>query len=161
MNIDKRGFRAGVAMILVNNQNRVFWAKRIKQHAWQFPQGGILEEESPEEAMFRELHEEVGLDSEDVDIIAHSKDFLYYRLPTTMIRHYSQPVCIGQKQKWYLLRLVGDETHINFNETSAPEFDDYRWIYYWTPVRKIITFKRRIYRQALKEFSPYLFDSAV
>jgi putative (di)nucleoside polyphosphate hydrolase len=97
MTIDKKGFRIGIAVILVNKENRVFWAKRIGQNAWQFPQGGVLEKESSEEAMLRELHEETGLDPEDVKIIASSKNWLYYHLPINMIRHDLHPLCIGQR----------------------------------------------------------------
>lgn len=156
--IDKKGFREGVAIILVNHRKHVFWAKRVGQNAWQFPQGGILPGETPEEAMYRELEEEIGLKPENVDIIACSTDWLRYRLPRQMIRYYSKPICIGQRQKWFLLRLVGDESAIRFDHTDSPEFDAYRWVKYWYPLRRVIAFKRRVYRQALQEFAPLLFD---
>jgi putative (di)nucleoside polyphosphate hydrolase len=159
MSIDRNGFRKGVAMIVVNNCNRVLWAKRIHQEAWQFPQGGLMENESPEEAVYRELHEEVGLQPKDISVIANTKNWLYYRLPVQMIRHHSQPICIGQKQKWYLLRLLSEDKEISFDTTDKPEFEDYRWVYYWLPLKKIVPFKRRVYREALREFSSVLFKN--
>ncbi len=156
--IDKKGFREGVAIILVNHRKHVLWAKRVGQNAWQFPQGGLLPGEMPQEAMYRELEEEVGLKPEDVEIIACSKDWLRYRLPRQMIRYYSKPICIGQRQKWFLLRLVGDEKDIRFDHTDSPEFDGYRWVKYWYPLRRVISFKRRVYRSALQEFAPLLFE---
>lgn len=155
--IDQKGFRAGVAVILINNRKHVLWTKRVGQNAWQFPQGGMLPGESPEQAMYRELEEEVGLKPEDVEVLACSKEWLRYRLPRHMIRYYSKPVCIGQKQKWYLLRLLADESAIRFDHTDSPEFDAYRWVKYWYPLRRVIPFKRRVYRRALQEFAPLLF----
>lgn len=155
--IDKKGFRAGVAVIIVNHRKHVLWAKRVGQNAWQFPQGGLLPGESPEQGMYRELQEEVGLKPEDVEVLACSKEWLRYRLPRQMIRYYSKPICIGQKQKYFLLRLVGDERLIRFDYTDSPEFDNYRWVKYWYPLRRVIAFKRKVYRSALQEFAPLLF----
>jgi len=156
--IDRRGFRLGVGIIIVNDINRVFLARRIRQNAWQFPQGGIKVNETSEEAMFREMKEEVGLDPCDVDILAHSKEWLYYRLPRRMVRYNSRPVCIGQKQKWYLLRMKGSEDHFKFDITDTPEFDGFRWVNYWFPLRRVIPFKKGVYRKALTEFSPIIFN---
>jgi putative (di)nucleoside polyphosphate hydrolase len=157
MVIDRRGFRAGVAVVLINKKNQVFWGKRIREDSWQFPQGGLLKNEDTTQAMFRELHEEVGLEPRDVEIMASSQQWLHYRFPEYMIRRYSHPVCIGQKQRWFLLRLIGDETSLRFNASENPEFDDYRWLYYWAPMMKIVPFKQQVYRQALCEFSSFVF----
>src|ERR1700728_1712200 len=102
--IDEDGFRHGVGIILVNSRRQVFIAKRIGKSAWQFPQGGIKNHETSEEAMFRELREEIGLEVSDVKVLAQSRRWLRYRLPKRLIRHYSKPLCIGQKQKWFLLQ---------------------------------------------------------
>jgi len=151
--IDRDGFRHGVGIILVNARRQLFLAKRIGKPAWQFPQGGIKEIETPEEAMFRELREEIGLRADDVKVLATTKRWLKYRLPKRLIRHHSQPLCIGQKQKWFLLRMVADESHVNLNATDSPEFDSWAWVSYWYPLTQVISFKRRVYTMAMKEFA--------
>ncbi len=151
--IDAQGFRHGVGIILINNEQKVFWAKRIGQDAWQFPQGGLMDNETPEQGMYRELHEETGLKPEDVQIVMETKNWLYYRLPRRLIRTHQKPLCIGQKQKWFLLRAVGNMENINFSVTDSPEFDDWRWVDYWYPLKHVIRFKRKVYQRALKELS--------
>ena len=155
--IDSDGFRPNVGIVLSNEAGQVFWAKRIGQDAWQFPQGGIKAEESAEVAMYRELREEVGLLPEHVEIVGCTNDWLKYWLPEKFIRHNSLPLCIGQKQIWYLLKLVADETNVNLAHSERPEFDHWEWIDYWTPASKVIDFKRNVYQQALDEFAPFLF----
>lgn len=156
--IDEEGFRLNVGVILVNQQKKLFWGKRIGQDAWQFPQGGINENEPIEEALFRELKEEVGLSRQDVKILANSKHWLKYRLPKRLIRMGSTPVCVGQKQKWYLLMLTSDPKAIKLDEGVKPEFDDWKWVSYWYPLHQVISFKREVYRQALMEFFPILME---
>lgn len=151
--IDKAGYRCGVGIILVNQHRQVFFAKRIGMLAWQFPQGGMKEEETPEQTMFRELREEIGLLPEDVEVLGTSRRWLRYRLPARLVRHYAKPVCIGQKQKWFLLRLINDESRIDLNANGEPEFDSWAWVSYWYPLRQVVTFKRRVYVMALKEFA--------
>lgn len=151
--IDKAGYRYGVGIILVNENRQVFFAKRIGMMAWQFPQGGMLEHETPEQAMYRELKEEVGLDPEDVEILAISRRWLRYRLPERLVRHHSRPLCIGQKQKWFLLRLVNPDAKVDLQHNDDPEFDSWAWVSYWFPLKQVVTFKRRVYVMALKEFA--------
>ncbi|HVX00511.1 MAG TPA: RNA pyrophosphohydrolase [Candidatus Babeliaceae bacterium] len=151
--IDQDGFRHGVGIILVNAKRQVFLAKRIGKEAWQFPQGGIKESETPEEAMFRELKEEIGLQSDDVKILATTRRWLRYRLPKKLVRHYSIPLCIGQKQKWFLLQLKSNESQINLTATDTPEFDSWAWVSYWYPLTQVVAFKRRVYNLAMKEFA--------
>lgn len=155
--IDSEGFRANVGIVLSNDAGQVFWAKRIGQDAWQFPQGGIKADESAEVAMYRELREEVGLLPKHVEIVGYTNDWLKYWLPQKFIRHNSLPLCIGQKQIWYLLKLVADETNVNLAHSENPEFDHWEWIDYWTPASRVIDFKRNVYQQALDEFAPFLF----
>lgn len=152
--IDAEGFRANVGIVICNNKGQVFWARRFGQHSWQYPQGGIDQGESAEQAMFRELNEEVGLLPEHVEVLGVTKHWLRYRLPKRLIRHDSSPICIGQKQKWFLLRLKSDESAVDFTKTSHPEFDDWRWVSFWYPVRQVVAFKREVYRKAMKEFAP-------
>jgi putative (di)nucleoside polyphosphate hydrolase len=151
--IDSDGFRHGVGIILVNSKRQVFVGKRVGKEAWQFPQGGIKELESPEEAMFRELKEEVGLNVEDVKVLASSKRWLRYRLPSRLVRRTSQPLCIGQKQKWFLLQLINTDESINLTATDSPEFDSWAWVSYWYPLTQVVSFKRRVYNMAMKEFA--------
>jgi putative (di)nucleoside polyphosphate hydrolase len=151
--IDKAGYRYGVGIILVNDNRQVFFAKRIGMVAWQFPQGGMKEEETPEQTMYRELKEEIGLNPEDVQIISSTRRWLRYRLPARLVRHYAKPLCIGQKQKWFLLRLTNKAAEINLQVNADPEFDAWAWVSYWHPLRQVVTFKRRVYVMALKEFA--------
>jgi putative (di)nucleoside polyphosphate hydrolase len=151
--IDDDGFRQGVGIILVNAKRQVFLAKRIGKIAWQFPQGGIKAEESPVEAMYRELQEEIGLHAEDVKVLSTTRRWLRYRLPKRLVRHYSKPICIGQKQKWFLLQLVNKEARINLSITDTPEFDSWAWVSYWYPLTQVVAFKRRVYSLAMKEFA--------
>ena len=155
--IDAEGYRANVGIILCQDNGRVFWARRIGQDAWQFPQGGIQEKETAEQALFRELEEEVGLKNDDVEILASTKGWLKYDLPQNLIRRDSLPLCIGQKQVWYLLRLRSPEEKVCLDMSDTPEFDHWRWVDYWTPMREVVSFKRNVYMQALKEFYPLLF----
>ena len=149
--IDSEGFRPNVGIILANDIGQVLWAKRIGHNAWQFPQGGIHFGETPEQALFRELREEVGLLPEHVQIIAQTEGWLHYRLPLRYIRSDSDPVCIGQKQKWFLLKLVASTNHIQLNLNDPPEFDQWQWVSYWYPLGQVVNFKRDVYRRAMLE----------
>lgn len=154
--IDVKGYRANVGIVLYNRAGQLLWCKRCGQDAWQFPQGGIAEAESPEDALYRELQEETGLQSDDVEIVARSKDWLKYRLPPHLIRKRCFPKCIGQKQRWFLLRMVGDDSRIDLQHSDSPEFDGWAWVDYWKPMQEVIFFKRNVYRRALNEFAPVL-----
>lgn len=152
--IDSAGYRYGVGIILVNDNRKVFIAKRIGMAAWQFPQGGMKEDETPEQTMYRELKEEIGLNPEDVRILASTKRWLRYRLPQRLIRRHTQPLCIGQKQKWFLLRIADpNNVKIDLCANDSPEFDSWAWVSYWHPLREVAIFKRRVYIMALKEFA--------
>jgi len=153
--IDADGFRPNVGIILTNDKGRVLWARRVGgQDAWQFPQGGIKRNEDPDVALYRELEEETGLVAEDVEVLGVTKGWLRYRLPKKLIRANKSPVCIGQKQKWYLLKLVSEDAAINLNMGDSPEFDHWDWVTYWYPLAKVVSFKRDVYRRALKELIP-------
>ena len=154
--IDKEGFRANVGIILANCDGKVFWGKRIGQTSWQFPQGGIDPGETPLEAMYRELHEETGLLSKHVEVIGCTQDWLRYRLPKHMIRHRSSPTCIGQKQRWFLLRLMCSDNSVNLRATNIPEFDSWRWVDYSYPTKEVVYFKRKVYEKAMAELEPLL-----
>ncbi|MFE8072872.1 RNA pyrophosphohydrolase [Marinobacteraceae bacterium S3BR75-40.1] len=155
--IDSDGFRPNVGIILANRRGEVLWARRIGQDSWQFPQGGIQQNESAEEALFRELGEEIGLGSEDVNIVGCTRGWLRYRLPRRLIRHNSHPVCVGQKQKWFLLEMLSPDSSVSVDHTHSPEFDGWQWVSYWYPLGQVVAFKREVYRKALRELAPRLF----
>lgn len=154
--IDRDGYRPNVGIILLNAKNEVFWGKRVKQHSWQFPQGGIKPGESPEQAMFRELHEEVGLNPEHVRILGRTRDWLRYEVPAQWLRRDWRGHYRGQKQIWFLLRFLGRDCDVCLRATDHPEFDAWRWYDYWGPLRSVIEFKRSVYQQALTELARYL-----
>lgn len=154
--VDKDGYRPNVGVILCNQRNQVLWARRRGHNAWQFPQGGVKSHESVEQALFRELWEEVGLRTSDVEIIGRTREWLRYEIPKRYLRHSRNRSFKGQKQIWFLLRLVGREDNVRLNVSAKPEFDDWRWVEYWAPVEQIIDFKRDVYRQALSELEPLL-----
>lgn len=154
--LDREGFRPNVGIILLNQKNQVFWGKRIRTHSWQFPQGGIKYGETPEQAMYRELHEEVGLTQEHVRIIARTRDWLRYEVPDHFIRRDARGHYRGQKQIWFLLQLVGRDTDMNLRATDHPEFDAWRWNEYWVPLEVVIEFKRDVYQMALTELARFL-----
>jgi len=158
--IDLDGFRPNVGIILCNEVGKLFWAKRVGQEAWQFPQGGIREDETLKQALYRELWEETGLQPEHVEIVGVTRKWLRYRLPKRYIRQHSRPLCIGQKQRWFLLRLTSDEKRVCLDASKTPEFDGWRWINYWDPIDEVVFFKRNVYRKALKELEPLLFADA-
>jgi putative (di)nucleoside polyphosphate hydrolase len=155
--VDADGFRPNVGIVLSNDLGQVLWARRVGGHdAWQFPQGGINEDESLEEALFRELHEEVGLAADSVEILARTRDWLHYRLPKRLRRYNSSPGFKGQKQKWFLLRMLCADELVQVDVTAKPEFDHWRWVSYWYPICQVVDFKRDVYRRALKELAPHL-----
>lgn len=154
--IDADGFRPNVGIVLCNAEGQLLWAKRIGQQAWQFPQGGIQRGERPEDALFRELNEELGLGPADVQILGVTSGWLRYRLPARYLRRSRGRVCIGQKQKWFALRLLADDGAIRFDACDKPEFDGWRWVDYWLPLDEVVDFKREVYHAALRELAPLL-----
>jgi putative (di)nucleoside polyphosphate hydrolase len=155
--IDPDGFRPNVGIILTNSERRLFWGRRVGQNAWQFPQGGIKSDETPQQAMFRELQEEVGLLPHQVTLLGSTRHWLRYRLPKRFIRRHCGPICIGQKQVWFMLRVDCGEDAFCLNRCDKPEFDAWRWVRYWQPLREVVYFKRRVYQQALEELAPRLY----
>ncbi|MBL7003893.1 MAG: RNA pyrophosphohydrolase [Gammaproteobacteria bacterium] len=154
--IDIDGYRANVGVIICNTNGQVMWAKRIKQNAWQFPQGGVDANESAIETMYRELWEETGLEESDVALLKSTNTWYRYKLPKRMVRPNTPPVCIGQKQKWFLLQLTSPDSHVNLAVTETPEFEQWKWVDYWLPSKQVVGFKRRVYLCMLNELSPYL-----
>ena len=153
--IDPDGYRPNVGIVLMHPDGRVFWARRVRRDGWQFPQGGMNSDETPLEAMYRELREETGLGPEHVDVLGVTPGWLRYKLPRRAIRRTDKLVCIGQKQVWYLLRLNGQDTDVRLDLTETPEFDLWRWVDFWYPVEHVVTFKRGVYASALRHLAPF------
>lgn len=157
--LDEFGYRPNVGIILVNDLNQVFWGKRIREEAWQFPQGGIQDGEDPETAMYRELFEETGLKPEHVEIMARTQDWLHYSVPERWVRREWRGLYKGQKQIWFLLRMLGQDGDIQLKSgAEKPEFDDWIWHDFFVPLESVIEFKRDVYWLALQELSRYLFS---
>lgn len=154
--LDREGFRPNVGIILLNSNNQVWWGKRLRENSWQFPQGGIKHGESPEQAMLRELEEEIGLHPKHVEIIGRTRDWLRYEVPPQFIKREVRGHYRGQKQIWFLLRMLGEDSDINLKYTSHPEFDGWEWHAYWVPLETVIEFKRDVYKKALRELSKHV-----
>jgi putative (di)nucleoside polyphosphate hydrolase len=155
----ENGYRLNIGIVLCNDADRLFWARRINHDGWQFPQGGLRCTESPEEALYRELYEEVGLRPEHVRVLGCTSDWLCYDLPLHMRRAPRRKGFRGQKQKWFLLRFVGADASIRLDCSGRPEFDEWRWVEFWDPVKQIVEFKRDVYQRALSELEPLLSDA--
>jgi putative (di)nucleoside polyphosphate hydrolase len=154
--IDKDGYRPNVGIIILNARNEVFWGKRVNQHAWQFPQGGIKHGESPERAMYRELQEEVGLAPHHVKILGRTRGWLRYDVPDQWVKRDWRGNYRGQKQIWYLLRFIARDCDVHLRASERPEFDAWRWNEYWVPLDTVIEFKREVYHRALNELSRFV-----
>jgi len=154
--LDRDGYRPNVGIILANGRDEVFWGKRVNQHAWQFPQGGFKHGEAPEQAMYRELEEETGLTPDHVRILGRTRQWLRYEVPDKWVRRDWRGTYRGQKQIWFLLRMLGRDCDVRLRTSDKPEFDAWRWHDYWVPLEAVIDFKREVYQQALTELHRYL-----
>jgi putative (di)nucleoside polyphosphate hydrolase len=152
--IDPDGYRPNVGIIIARHGGELFWGRRVNRDGWQFPQGGMNSDETPLEAMYRELREETGLDAADVEVLGATAGWLRYRLPERYLRRTERPMCIGQKQVWFLLRLVGADDSVRLDATDHPEFDRWRWVDFWYPPQHVVSFKRRVYERALRQLEP-------
>lgn len=153
--IDKDGYRPNVGIILANPAGQVLWAHRCRGDGWQFPQGGVKPQETIEQALYRELYEEVGLAESHVRVCGRTRNWLRYDIPG----EYRRPAGSrfrGQKQVWFLLRLIGADSDMRLDLSRSPEFDAWRWVEYWSPLESIVAFKRDVYQTALTELAPLL-----
>ncbi len=132
--IDNNGFRLNVGIILTNGTGQLFWGRRVGQEAWQFPQGGLQDQEDVQQALFRELQEEVGLTQEDVVLLAESKEWLSYRLPKRLVRSDYSPYLHWSKTKMVFIAPSKWRENIKLDRSIKPEFDNWCWVSYWFPL---------------------------
>ena len=150
-------YRPNVGIMLLNEQWRVLVARRVgvSPEAWQMPQGGIDDGETPLQAAYRELKEEIGVTA--ADFIAESEAWFRYDFPPGALVRHDRPGLRGQRQKWVIMRFTGADRDIDLNATGEPEFDAWRWIAVRELPETIVSFKRHVYIDLLKEF-PHLAD---
>jgi putative (di)nucleoside polyphosphate hydrolase len=150
-------YRSGVGIMLINRENKIFVGKRIdnNSNAWQMPQGGIDVGEDEDLAMFRELNEETGVIRGDVEVLGKSEGHFYYNLPYKLQKKFWGGKYLGQKQRWYLARFLGDESAISV-ATEVPEFSDWKWVDRNEILSAIVRFKRDLYSEVVNEFSELL-----
>lgn len=150
-------YRPCVGVMLINREGLIFAGQRIDTQApaWQMPQGGIDADEDPRDAALRELAEEIGVSPDLVEVIAETPDWLTYDLPYEIVPRIWKGRFRGQKQRWYLMRFLGDDAQIDIHQPH-PEFNRWRWITADEMIAAIVPFKREIYRQVIAAFRPYL-----
>ena len=145
------GYRLNVGLIVANKQGKVLLCKRNGVNSWQFPQGGIDYAENSLKAAKRELLEEVGIRSKSIKLIESLDGWLKYDVPKKKLRKkIINRNFKGQKQKWFLFKLKED-VEITFENDPDNEFDDFKWVSYWYPLNVIISFKEKVYREALNK----------
>ena len=152
-NYNKLPYRSNVGIMMVNEKGYVFVGQRLdnNQNAWQMPQGGIDDGEDPETAAYRELLEETGVKKQDVRFVASSSRWLSYDLPEDLIPILWNGKFRGQKQKWFLVKFLGEDRDINI-ATEHPEFSKWKWISKENLLKEIVPFKKSVYENVLKEF---------
>jgi putative (di)nucleoside polyphosphate hydrolase len=148
-------YRPAVGMMILNDDNKIFIGQRMdsKEPAWQMPQGGIGPHEDTDQAMLRELQEEIG--TRNVEIIVKSKTWYKYDLPPELATRLWNGKFKGQKQIWYALRFRGDDEEINI-QTYHPEFRAWKWVDKEELLELIIPFKRDLYARVLKDLWTYI-----
>jgi putative (di)nucleoside polyphosphate hydrolase len=149
-------YRPGVGIMLLNAAGEIFIAQRSDQtsSAWQMPQGGIDDNETPVQALWRELAEEVGTDR--AEILAEAADWHYYDLPPDLAKRLWGGRYLGQRQKWFALRFTGQDADINLSAQLPPEFKAWQWAKPSQLLSLIVPFKRDVYAKVLAEFAPHL-----
>ena len=156
-NFNALNYRPCVGLMVVNTRKNFFTAQRLDftSTAWQMPQGGIDEGEEALHAAYRELSEETSITENDVELLAVSRDWFSYDLPKELVSRLWNGLYRGQKQKWFLMRFIGNDDDINLN-TEIPEFSCWRWSTRQQLIESIVPFKKDLYRAVLKEFQPLL-----
>lgn len=152
----EKNYRPCVGIVLINNGS-IFAGQRLdyKSDAWQMPQGGIEENETPLRAAVRELKEETGIKKKHVKIILESKNWINYDLPKELIPKLWNGKFVGQSQKWFAMEFLGSDSDVNIN-TKNPEFSKWQWMTKNKLLESIVPFKKRVYENILSQFSAQL-----
>ena len=158
--IEALPYRPCVGVMLLNRDGLIFAGQRIDSDApaWQMPQGGIDDGETPQQAALRELEEEIGLPPSRVELLAQTPDWLHYDLPADIVPRIWGGRFRGQKQHWFLMRFLGEDAEIDIEERAHPEFSRWRWIGAEQMLAEIVPFKRPTYEQVIAAFHPWLAD---
>ena len=156
-NFQKLPYRNGVGIVVLNNENKVFVAKRIDnpKNFWQMPQGGVDEGENLLNAAYRELKEETSIFN--VKLIKEIEDWTQYDLPSKLIGIIWKGRYKGQKQKWFIFKFLGNDTEINI-KTKNPEFLDWKWIEIGKITEIVVDFKKEVYQKVEKEIKKLLIN---
>ncbi len=147
-----KDFRKGIGVFLINTNNQLWVGKRIdfKNDYWQMPQGGIDNNESPRQAMIRELSEECGI-KKNYEILMELEEWLSYSLPSSLKKIVWGGRYVGQTQKWFACRFLGKDREFDL-ETHKPEFEEWKWIRPEDAVKFVVPFKKKLYKDVLKSF---------
>lgn len=154
--MDFKDYRRGVGMVVINHEKKIFIGQRFDKDkaAWQMPQGGIDNDETPEQACLRELGEETGILS-NYKIIDKTKNWYSYDLPRNLQKKLWRGKYKGQVQQWFILDFFGNDTEINI-KTKHPEFKNWKWANKEELMKLVVPFKRELYENTFTEFSKFL-----
>ena len=158
LDVKRLPYRPGVGIMLISREAMVLVAQRRDStaDAWQMPQGGIEKGETPRQAAFRELREEIGTDN--ALVVAESKNWLHYDYPLELINEIGKGRCRGQRQKWFLMRFLGRDSEINL-ETPEPEFSAWRWTTIESLPELVFPIKRKLYCDLLDQFGALVHET--
>ena len=152
-----KGYRPNVGMMIINSEKKVLMCTRIhsegQTYRLQMPQGGIDKGETPAQAVYREMGEEIGLSSKDVRFVATTRKWYKYDLPETVRRKKS---IRGQRQKWFLFLLISPDDHIDLTTDKLQEFEGFQWVELNDVATSVVPFKRPVYEEVINEFRPFI-----